>query len=180
MSPSIRRIRGTNRFDLAPTAQYLAALAGPLNLVAGGADTLVFWDTANPSAENYTFDDIPSMLTLATVPAFATSWSGMAAVYLETNGLSIVNDPSSTVLVDVPPPSPPPAPPAGTAQPAGWAGLPAGPEVGRPVAAGPMTGPALWDINRPRLLQDLAALDSLFSFVADEPLPARQGIAPRQ
>jgi hypothetical protein len=38
------------------------------------------------------------------VPAFATSWSGMAGVYLETNGLSTVDDPSGSVLVDVPPP----------------------------------------------------------------------------
>jgi hypothetical protein len=97
---------GGNRFDLTPTAQYLAGVAGPLNLLGGGADTLVFWDTANPSAETYTFDDIPSMLALATVPAFAASWSGMAAVYLETNHMSTVNDPSGTVLVDVLPPGP--------------------------------------------------------------------------
>jgi hypothetical protein len=71
---------GSNRFDLAPTAQYLAGLAGPLNLVGGGADTLVFWDTSNPNPETYTFDEIPSMLALATVPAFATTWSGMAAL----------------------------------------------------------------------------------------------------
>jgi hypothetical protein len=38
------------------------------------------------------------------MPAFSTSWSCMAAVYLETNGMSAVNDPSGTVLVDVPPP----------------------------------------------------------------------------
>jgi hypothetical protein len=98
---------GGNRFNLTPTAQYLAGVAGPLSLLGGGADTLVFWDTANPNAETYTFDDIPSMLALATVPTFATSWSGMAAVYLETNGLSTVNDPSGTVQVDVPPPCPP-------------------------------------------------------------------------
>src|SRR5262249_51336157 len=95
---------GSNRFDLTPTAQYLAAVAGPLNLVGGGADTLVLWDTANPNAETYTFDGIPSTLALATVPSFLTRWSGMAAVYLETNGLSTVDDPSGTVLVDVPPP----------------------------------------------------------------------------
>ncbi len=98
---------GSNRFDLTPTDQYLAAIAGPLNLSGSGADTLVFWDTANPNAETYTFDDIPSMLALATVPTFATSWSGMGSVYLETNGMSTVNDPSGTVLVDVMPPSAP-------------------------------------------------------------------------
>src|SRR5262249_46791430 len=98
---------GNNRFDLTPTAQYLAGVAGALNLQGGGADTLVFWDTANPNAETYTFDAIPSMLTLATVPTLATNWSGMTAVYLETNGMSTVYDPSGTVLVDVPPPGPP-------------------------------------------------------------------------
>ncbi len=98
---------GSNRFDLAPTDQYLADLAGPLNLSGNGNDTLVFWDTANPNAETYTFDDGPSMLALATLPTFATSWSGMGSVYLETNGMSTVNDPSGSVLVDVPPPSAP-------------------------------------------------------------------------
>ena len=55
------------------------------------------------SSDAYTFDDVPSTLALATVPAFATRWSGMAAVYLETNGLSTIDDPSGNVLVDVPP-----------------------------------------------------------------------------
>jgi hypothetical protein len=97
---------GSNRFDLTPTADYLAALAGPLNLLGSGADTLVFWDTANPNAETYTFDDIPSNLTLATVPV-SINFFGMADVYLETNRMSTVNDPSGSVLVDVPPPGPP-------------------------------------------------------------------------
>jgi hypothetical protein len=98
---------GRNRFDLTHTDQYLADIAGPLNLAGSGADTLVFWDTANPNAETYTFDAVPSMLALATLPTFATSWSGMAAVYLETNGRSTVNDPSGTVQVDMLPPDPP-------------------------------------------------------------------------
>jgi hypothetical protein len=97
---------GSNRFDLTPTAHYLAAVAGPLSLFGSGPDTLVFWDTANPSAETYNFDDIPSNLTLTTVPV-SINFFGMAAVYLETNGMSTVNDPSGKVLVDVPPPSPP-------------------------------------------------------------------------
>jgi hypothetical protein len=97
---------GSNRFDLTHTDQYLADIAGPLNLLGGGADTLVLWDTANPNAETYNFDDIPSKLTLATVPV-SINFFGMAAVYLETNGMSTVNDPSGTVLVDVQPPSPP-------------------------------------------------------------------------
>src|SRR5262249_54520571 len=58
-------------------------------------------------AETYTFDGVPSMLTLATVPTFATHWSGIATVYLETNGMSTVSDPSGTVLIDVLPPGPP-------------------------------------------------------------------------
>jgi hypothetical protein len=97
---------GNNRFDLTPTAQYLTAVAGPLSLLGGGADTLVFWDTANPNAEIYNFDGIPSNLTLTTVPV-SINFFGMAAVYLETNGMSTVNDPSGTVLVDVPPPTAP-------------------------------------------------------------------------
>jgi len=95
---------GSNRFDLARSGDYLAAVAGPLNLLGSGADTLVFWDQVNLNAETYNFDDIPSMLTLATVPTFSANWSRMAAVYLETNQMSTVNDPSGTVLVDVPPP----------------------------------------------------------------------------
>jgi hypothetical protein len=98
----------SNRFDLTRTAQYLAAVAGPLSLFGSGPDTLVFWDTANPNAETYTFDDIPSNLTLTTMPV-SINFFGMAAVYLETNGMSTVNDPSGTVLVDVPPPGPPDA-----------------------------------------------------------------------
>jgi hypothetical protein len=97
---------GNNRFDLTPTAQYLAAVAGPLSLLGSGADTLVFWDTANPNAETYTFDDIPSHLTLATVPV-SINFFGIATVYLETNGMSTVNDSSGTVLVDVLTPSSP-------------------------------------------------------------------------
>jgi hypothetical protein len=115
--------RGSNRFNLTPMAQYLAGVAGPLNLVGGGADALVFWDTANPNAETYTFDDIPSTLALATVPGFATDWSGMAAVYLETNGMSTANDPSASVLVDVPPPAPAPGPARGTPPPLSQADL---------------------------------------------------------
>jgi hypothetical protein len=94
---------GANRFDLAPTSQSLAGLAGPLNLLGSGADTLVFWDTANPNAETYTFDGGPSNLTLATIPV-SINFSGMGPIYLETNGRSTVDDPSGSVLIDVPPP----------------------------------------------------------------------------
>jgi hypothetical protein len=97
---------GGNRIDLVPAAEYLAAIAGPLTLNGGGADTLVFWDTANPNAETYNFDDIPSNVTLTTAPV-SINFFGMATVYLETNGMSTVNDPSGQVLVDVQPPSAP-------------------------------------------------------------------------
>jgi hypothetical protein len=99
---------GGNRFEVSPTAQYLTSVAGPLSLLGSGADTLVFWDTANLNAETYTFDDVPSSLSLATVPV-SVSFVGMAAVYLETNGMSTVNDPSGSVLIDTPPPSGPDA-----------------------------------------------------------------------
>jgi hypothetical protein len=94
---------GSNRFDVTPMDKHLAGVAGPLSLLGSGADTLVFWDRANPAAETYTFDEVPSSLSLATVP-LSVNFFGMAAVYLETNGMSTVNDPSDTVLVDVPPP----------------------------------------------------------------------------
>jgi hypothetical protein len=94
---------GSNRFDVAPTAMYLAGVAGPLNLLGSGADTLVLWDTANSNAETYTFDPLPSNLTLATVP-LSINFFGMGPVYLETNGLSTVDDPTGSVLVDAPPP----------------------------------------------------------------------------
>jgi hypothetical protein len=35
----------------------------------------------------------------------SVNFAGMASVFLETNGLSTVIDPSGTVLVDVPPPA---------------------------------------------------------------------------
>jgi hypothetical protein len=94
---------GFNCFHLSPTAQLLANLAGPLTLNGSGADVLDFFDQNNPASETYTFDSVPSSLTLASVPAFSCNFTGMAAVYLETNGLSTVNDASGTVFVDFPP-----------------------------------------------------------------------------
>jgi hypothetical protein len=95
---------GGNVFSLASATRSLASLAGPLQVNGGGADALVFFDTANPNAETYTFDAVPSQLTLTTVPV-SVRFGGMASVFLETNGLGTVNDPSGTVLVDVPPPA---------------------------------------------------------------------------
>jgi hypothetical protein len=93
-----------NCFHVSPAAQLLANIMGPLTLIGSGADTLDFFDQNNPSVETYTFNPVPSSLTLANVPYFSCSFTGMAAVYLETNGVSNVIDPSLTVNVDIPPP----------------------------------------------------------------------------
>jgi hypothetical protein len=159
---------GINRFDLTRTAQYLAGVAGPLSLFGSGADTLVFWDKANPNAETYTFDNLPSNLTLATVPV-SINFFGMAAVYLETNGMSTVHDPSGQVLVDVPPPSAPdtthepPMPPSlapadGLAQ--GLLEIAAKPKPG--VAVAPFGSDLVgWMAPRPRMDPDLSAWPAL-------------------
>jgi hypothetical protein len=95
---------GTNLFRVTPTAQLLANLAGALTLHGGGAGTLEFFDQNNPNRETYTFDAVPSSLSLATVPGFAVNFTGMSAVYLQTNGMSTVNDSSGSVFVDQTPP----------------------------------------------------------------------------
>jgi hypothetical protein len=95
---------GINCFHVSPAAQTLANITGGLTLIGSGADILDFFDQNNPSSETYTFDAVPSSLTLATAPAFSCSFTGMTGAYLETNGLSTVNDASGTVFVDVPPP----------------------------------------------------------------------------
>jgi hypothetical protein len=99
---------GGDVFRVTPTSQSLANIAGPLTLNGSGcgADALEFFDQMNPASETYTFDAAPSNLTLATVPV-SINFSGVGSVYLETNGLSTVNDASGTVLVDVPPPPAP-------------------------------------------------------------------------
>jgi hypothetical protein len=95
---------GANIFHVSPTAQSLANLAGLLTLNGSGADTVEFFDQNNPNSETYTFDTVPSNLTLATFPGVSCNFSGMASVYLETNGFSTANDASGTVFVDVAPP----------------------------------------------------------------------------
>jgi hypothetical protein len=90
---------GGNIFRVSPVAQYLGNLAGPLTVNGGGSDILEFFDTNNPASETYTFDSVPSTLSLATVPV-TVNFSGMSAVYLMTNGMSTVNDPSGTIIVD--------------------------------------------------------------------------------
>jgi hypothetical protein len=56
------------------------------------------------NSETYTFDAVPSSVSLATVPGFSASFTGMSAVYLETNGVSTVNESSGLVFVDQTPP----------------------------------------------------------------------------
>lgn len=95
---------GPNTFDVSPFTNSLASIAGPLTAIGNGADVIYFWDQLNPASETYTFDSLPSMLTLATVPV-EVDFSGMGgAVYLLTNGMSQVDDPSGTVIVDGPSP----------------------------------------------------------------------------
>jgi hypothetical protein len=95
---------GTNIFRVTPTSQLLANITGLLTINGSGADTLEFFDQNNPSSETYTFDAVPSSLSLATVPGFSANFTGMSAVYLQTNGISTVNDSSGSLLVDQTPP----------------------------------------------------------------------------
>jgi hypothetical protein len=99
---------------LSPTAQLLGNFGGPFTFAGTGAgiDTIEFFDGNNPAAETYNFNAVPDNLALLTVGAFF-NFPNVGAVYLETNGISTVNDPSGTVFVDVPPPSP------GSSQPPG-------------------------------------------------------------
>jgi hypothetical protein len=97
---TINASAASNIFRLSPTDQYLVDIEGPLTLNGTGNDILEFFDANNPNTETYTFDNIPSTLSLATLPTFAVNWTGMGSVYLMTNGMSTVNDPSGTVIVD--------------------------------------------------------------------------------
>jgi peptide methionine sulfoxide reductase MsrB len=92
---------GTNAFLVSPGANLLSNILGALALFGGGADTVEFFDQNAPNSEIYTFDGVPSSLSLATLPEFSASFTGISAVGLETNGISIVNDPSLTVNVVV-------------------------------------------------------------------------------
>jgi hypothetical protein len=99
---------GTNIFRVSPLAQLLDNIQGTLTLNGSGSDILEFFDQNHNSAspETYTFDSIPSNLTLATDPSFNCNFTGMASVYLETNldPSNVINDASMSVLVDVPAP----------------------------------------------------------------------------
>jgi hypothetical protein len=91
---------GGNVFYVASVSQSLTSLEGHLTVNGGGADALVVFDTANANDETYAFNSAPSRLSLGSVP-LSVDFSGMASVYLQTNGHSTVNDPSGAVLVDV-------------------------------------------------------------------------------
>jgi hypothetical protein len=95
---------GTNIFRVSPVAHVLANITGALTINGSGTDTLEFFDQNNPLNETYTFDAIPSSLSLDTVPGFSANWTGISAAYLQTNGASTVMDASGTVIVDGTPP----------------------------------------------------------------------------
>jgi hypothetical protein len=95
---------GPTSFRISPVSNSLASIAGPLTVTGGGADVISFWDQLNPASETYTFDPVPGILTLTTVPV-EVDFSGMGGgVYLQTNGASTVDDPSGSVIVDGSPP----------------------------------------------------------------------------
>jgi hypothetical protein len=90
---------GTNAFVVCQASQLLSNIVGALTLNGSGADVVEFFDQNNPNNETYTFDPVPSSLSLSTGP-LSVNFSGIGSVYLETNGASTVVDPSGTVLVD--------------------------------------------------------------------------------
>jgi hypothetical protein len=95
---------GPNCFSISSFSNSLATITAALHITGSGADVISFWDQLNPAAETYNFDSVPSMLTLTTLPV-EIDFSGMGGgVYLQTNGLSTVNDPSGSVIVDGLPP----------------------------------------------------------------------------
>jgi hypothetical protein len=97
---SVDSSAGHNTFLLSAGTMSLASLAGPLTLKGSGVDTLVFFDTANPNNETYTFSGIPDqLLKLKTVPV-SVAFTGMKSVFLQTNGQSTVIDPLLTIHVD--------------------------------------------------------------------------------
>jgi hypothetical protein len=108
-----------NCFHVSPTAQWLGAnVLGPLTIngSGSGADVLDFFDTNDPNPETFTFDAVPSTLTLGTTPGFLCNFSGFAtgSVYVLTNGFSTPNDASGTVIFD--PAGGPPCAPVGPGQ----------------------------------------------------------------
>jgi hypothetical protein len=101
VSTTINGTLGTNAFVVCQASQDLSNIVGALTLNGSGSGTnvLEFYDQANVNSETYTFDAVPSSLNLTTEPV-SVNFTGVGAVYLETNGTSTVVDPSTTVLVD--------------------------------------------------------------------------------
>jgi hypothetical protein len=104
-------------FHVSPTAQWLGAnILAPLTLNGSGtgADVLDFFDSNDPNPETFSFDAVPSMLTLGSTPDFLCTFSGFApgSIYVLTNGMSTPDDASGTVVFD-PDEGPPCVPTAG-------------------------------------------------------------------
>jgi hypothetical protein len=99
VATTINGTLGTNAFVVCQASQDLSNIAGALTLNGSGADVVEFFDQNNPNNETYAFDSVPSSLSLTTEPV-SVNFSGIGAVYLETNGASTVADASGTVLVD--------------------------------------------------------------------------------
>jgi hypothetical protein len=92
---------GPNVFHVSPFTQWLAeSLGGLLTLNGNGADVLEFFDANDPNAETFSFDPVPMSLTLGTTGTTVADFSGMAAVYVATNGFSTPDDQSGTVIFD--------------------------------------------------------------------------------
>ncbi len=92
---------GPNVFHVSPFTQWLAgSLGGFLTLNGNGADVLEFFDANDPNSETFSFDPVPMSLTLGATGTTVADFSGMAAVYVTTNGFSTPDDQSGTVIFD--------------------------------------------------------------------------------
>jgi hypothetical protein len=102
-STTVNAGTGGNVYAISPVTQWLAAsIAAPLTLNGGGADVLVFDDTADPSSDVYSFDAVPMSLTLGSTGTTIADFFGMGTVSVEANGMSTLNDLSGTVLMILP------------------------------------------------------------------------------
>ncbi len=101
VSTAVTAGAGGNIFHISPFSQYLASIAGPLTLNGGGSDILEFFDANDPGAETFSFDSVPSTLTLGSTGGTIASFAGMGGgVYVMTNGFSTPDDQSGTVIFD--------------------------------------------------------------------------------
>jgi hypothetical protein len=99
---------GSNTFNLLPFGELGslgANLVGPLTLHGGGnaGTVLNMSDAKDPNSETFNFAiSTPGTgsLTLGSTPSFSLAFDNMSSgVFLTTNGFSVVNDPSHTVIV---------------------------------------------------------------------------------